>query len=358
MWMCPIDSAGNMWRCCTGETSLSGSSTSSSAMSMHSRIASSAAALTLSLLHSALAHPGAKGALLPLDCAEAPKLPGWAALRGEEKWQVCVANALPCDGLELLLGNSVHIVHITFELGERPLLLQRQLDCTEEAELSSPSGMDRVMAVPYVEKPGRLLSLSASSRAFDQAAVLMSFGPGGWKSGQMAWLSCNATWRRHNISVCISSYREGRGMRLKARAPKGEEPRPNANEIKPHETHPHQTGPRHTHTGQPRRPSNRQARTTSDHLSRGTREAAQRGPARRPSEGVRAGLAQGRVAAAQGDAELPQRPRDEGVLRETRAPSLHRVVCQGKRQRQRRGPQAPKRIYRQRHKGEDGDTRR
>jgi hypothetical protein len=85
---------------------------------------------------------------------------------------------------------------------------------------------------------------------------------------------------------------------------------------KPHETLPHQTGSRHTHRGQPRRPSNRQPRTTSDYLGRVTREATQLGPAGRPSEGVQAGPAQGRVAVAQGDAEPPERPRDEGVPRE------------------------------------------
>jgi hypothetical protein len=52
--------------------------------------------------------------------------------------------------------------------------------------------------------------------------------------------------------------------------------------------------------------SNRQPRTTSDLLSRGAREAAQWGLARRPSEIVQAGPAQGRLAAAQGDAELPR----------------------------------------------------
>jgi hypothetical protein len=64
-----------------------------------------------------------------------------------------------------------------------------------------------------------------------------------------------------------SRYREGRGTRLTAWAPTREESRPSANTLEPHETHPHQTGPRYTHTCQPRRPSNRQPRTTSDHLS-------------------------------------------------------------------------------------------
>jgi hypothetical protein len=43
--------------------------------------------------------------------------------------------------------------------------------------------------------------------------------------------------------------KEGRGTRIiAALVPKGEEPRPTANEREPHEIHPHWTGPRHTHT--------------------------------------------------------------------------------------------------------------
>jgi hypothetical protein len=44
---------------------------------------------------------------------------------------------------------------------------------------------------------------------------------------------------------------------------------------------------------------------TSDHCGRWTREAAQRGPARHRSKVMQAGLAQRRVAVAQGDTELP-----------------------------------------------------
>jgi hypothetical protein len=77
-------------------------------------------------------------------------------------------------------------------------------------------------------------------------------------------------------------------------------------------TRSHETGPRHT-DGQLRRLANRQRRITSDHLGRGTREAAQWGPARHPSKVVQAGPAQRRVTAAQGNAELPERPRDEGI---------------------------------------------
>jgi hypothetical protein len=40
--------------------------------------------------------------------------------------------------------------------------------------------------------------------------------------------------------------------------------------------------------------------------------------------------------------------------REARAPSLHRVVSQGTKQRQHRGPEAPERLHRQVHKGEAG----
>jgi hypothetical protein len=47
-------------------------------------------------------------------------------------------------------------------------------------------------------------------------------------------------------------------------------------------------------------------------------EAAQWGPARHPSKVVQTGPAQTRVTAAQGDAELPERPRDEGVPREAK----------------------------------------
>jgi hypothetical protein len=69
----------------------------------------------------------------------------------------------------------------------------------------------------------------------------------------------------------------------------------------------------------------------------------QRGPARHPSKVVQAGPAQRRVTAAQGNAELPERPRDEGISREARAPGLDRVVSQGTKQRQRKGPEAPER---------------
>jgi hypothetical protein len=114
--------------------------------------------------------------------------------------------------------------------------------------------------------------------------------------------------------------------------------RPNTNECGPREAHPHETSSRHNHTCQPRRPSNRQQRTTSDHLGRGTREAAQRGPARHPNQDIQDGPARTRLTTAHGDAELPQRSRGEGVPREARAPGLHRVVSQGTKQRQRRGP--------------------
>jgi hypothetical protein len=78
--------------------------------------------------------------------------------------------------------------------------------------------------------------------------------------------------------VLKDSYTEGRGPRLTAWARKGEEPRPNpaqntqeaglnTNKREPHETHLHETGSRHTYSGQPRRPSNRQPKTTSDHPS-------------------------------------------------------------------------------------------
>jgi hypothetical protein len=65
------------------------------------------------------------------------------------------------------------------------------------------------------------------------------------------------------LFVNIDCYREGRETRLAVWAPKGEEQRPNVNERDAHETHPHETGTRHTHTGQPRRPPNRQPQTTA-----------------------------------------------------------------------------------------------
>jgi hypothetical protein len=152
--------------------------------------------------------------------------------------------------------------------------------------------------------------------------------------------------RQASTTCIIDCYRERQGTRLTAWAPKGKEPRPNTNKRKPHKTHPHEAGSRHTHTCQPRRPVNRQPRTTSDNLGRGTRKAAQSGPARQPSKVEQAGPAQRRVTATQGDAELPERPQDEGVSREARPPGLHRVVGQGPKQRQRRGPEAPKRLNR------------
>jgi hypothetical protein len=72
----------------------------------------------------------------------------------------------------------------------------------------------------------------------------------------------------------IWCYREGRGTRLTAWGPKGKKPklnreqhtqevRPNTYKRGPQETHPHETGSRHTHTCQPRRPPNKQPQTTS-----------------------------------------------------------------------------------------------
>jgi hypothetical protein len=60
--------------------------------------------------------------------------------------------------------------------------------------------------------------------------------------------------------------------------------------------------------------------------------------------------------ASLGNAELPERPRDEGVPRDARAPGLRSMVCQETKQRQRRGPYAPERLHRQRHEGEAEDT--
>jgi hypothetical protein len=137
-----------------------------------------------------------------------------------------------------------------------------------------------------------------------------------------------------------ASQHEGRKAKKprRNREQNTQEARPNTNKRGPQETHPHETGSRHTHTCQPRRPPSRQPQTTSDHLGRGTREDAQRGPARHPSNVIQAEPAQGRVALAQGDAELPERPQDEGVPERPgppgctawashRPPSWHSLPC-------------------------------
>jgi hypothetical protein len=64
-------------------------------------------------------------------------------------------------------------------------------------------------------------------------------------------------------------------------------------------------------------------------LSGGTSEAAQRDPARRSRKGVQAGMSQGRIAPAHGDAELPECPREEDIPRDAWAPGLLSMICQG-----------------------------
>jgi hypothetical protein len=81
-------------------------------------------------------------------------------------------------------------------------------------------------------------------------------------------LTVTFRWERPSDPAPLSGCREGRETRLTARAPKGEEPRPNTNEQEPRETHPHKTGTRHTHTGQPRRPPNRQLQVVGSELPR------------------------------------------------------------------------------------------
>jgi hypothetical protein len=102
-----------------------------------------------------------------------------------------------------------------------------------------------------------------------------------------------------------------------------------------------------THTGQPRRQSSRQPQTTSDHLGRGTREAAQRGPAGH------------RVKAYKPDRPRDALPRHKATPSSRSTPEMRvsrerpgRTACaavrQGTKQRQRRGPEAPERLHRQR----------
>jgi hypothetical protein len=60
------------------------------------------------------------------------------------------------------------------------------------------------------------------------------------------------------------------------------------------------------------------------------------------------------VAPAQGNAKLPERPRDESGLREARPARLHCLVGQVPEQRQGRGPKAPEGLNRDRHEGQGG----
>jgi hypothetical protein len=131
----------------------------------------------------------------------------------------------------------------------------------------------------------------------------------------------------------IKGYREGRGTRLTAWAPKGKEPRPNTNKRKAtqRKAKPNQTPQTHTRDA-------RQALTTS---AEGRARQTHRGPASGTRRNVRARLTQGRVAPAKGNAKLPKRPRDEGGPREARPASLQSLVNQVPEQRQGRGPKAP-----------------
>jgi hypothetical protein len=75
-----------------------------------------------------------------------------------------------------------------------------------------------------------------------------------------------------------------------------------------------------------------------NHLSRGTSKAAHQAPASGANRGIRARPSQGRAAPAQGNAKLPESPRDESGPKEARPTCLHRLVSQVAEQRQ--GPKA------------------
>jgi hypothetical protein len=70
-------------------------------------------------------------------------------------------------------------------------------------------------------------------------------------------------------------------------------------------------------------------------------ETAHRGLASGTRRNVRARPTQGRVAPAEGNAELAERPQDEGGLREARPAGLHCLVGQVPKQRQGRDPKGP-----------------
>jgi hypothetical protein len=120
-------------------------------------------------------------------------------------------------------------------------------------------------------------------------------------------------------TMCLHPYTHNQSQHeIKAarlERPKGEELVPDANEREPHETHPHRSA-----KGTVKQATVDNRKTTS---AKGRERPCNGGLARHPSEGVQARAAQGRVAVAQGDAELPERPRDEGVPREAWAPSLY-----------------------------------
>jgi hypothetical protein len=78
-----------------------------------------------------------------------------------------------------------------------------------------------------------------------------------------------------------------------------------------------------------------------NNLSRRPGKAAHRGPA----SGLRRDV---RARPTQGNAKLPERPRDEGGPREARPASLHGLVPE---QRQGWGPKGPEGLDRHRHEG-------
>jgi hypothetical protein len=83
-------------------------------------------------------------------------------------------------------------------------------------------------------------------------------------------------------------------------------------------------------------------------------ETAHRGLASGTRRNVRARPTQGRVAPAEGNAELAGRPQDEGGLREAGPAGLHSLVGQVPKQRQGRDPKGPEGLNRHRHEGRSG----
>jgi hypothetical protein len=69
---------------------------------------------------------------------------------------------------------------------------------------------------------------------------------------------------------------------------------------------------------------------------------------------VRPRPTQGCVAPAQGNAKLPERPRDESGPSEARPVSLDHLVSQVVEECQGRGPKAPEGLDRHRHEGRGG----
>jgi hypothetical protein len=91
-----------------------------------------------------------------------------------------------------------------------------------------------------------------------------------------------------------------------------------------------------------------------NHLNQGLGKAAHQGLASGSRRDVRPRPTQGRGPPAQGNAKLPERPRDESGPRETRPACLNSAVSQVAVQCQGRGPKAPKRLDRHQHEGQGG----